>query len=62
MTAELEPDSWAPCSLGNLVSIKHGFAFKSEDFCEEPTGFVVTTPGNFAVGGGFQRKKLKFFS
>jgi type I restriction enzyme S subunit len=53
---------WASVKLGDLVSVKHGFAFKSEYFCEEPTPYQLVTPGNFSIGGGFQFGKGKYYS
>ncbi|WP_081080581.1 restriction endonuclease subunit S [Burkholderia cepacia] len=47
--------------LAELIRIKHGFAFKGEHFVDEPTPHVLVTPGNFAIGGGFQETKLKFY-
>lgn len=52
---------WSQVKLGDLVEIKHGFAFKGEFFCEGPTPYQLTTPGNFAIGGGFQSGKGKFY-
>jgi len=54
-------ESWPEITLSDLVEIKHGFAFKGEYFTNEPTGVVLLTPGNFAIGGGFQFNKLKFY-
>jgi type I restriction enzyme S subunit len=42
--------------LGDVCEIKHGFAFKGEYFCDSPTEYLLVTPGNFAIGGGFQDK------
>lgn len=53
---------WPTKKLSDLVTIKHGFAFKGEFFSDEPTSFVLTTPGNFAIGGGFQVGKKKYYS
>jgi len=53
---------WSQVKLGNLVNIKHGFAFKGEFFSDTQTSFQLTTPGNFAIGGGFQAGKGKFYS
>ena len=53
---------WEEKPLSELVTIKHGFAFKGEDFSEKPTAYVLTTPGNFAIGGGFRVGKKKFYS
>lgn len=47
--------------LNELIRIKHGFAFKGEHFVDEPTAHVLVTPGNFAIGGGFQDAKPKFY-
>lgn len=52
---------WNEVAFGDLFSVKHGFAFKGEHFCEEKTQALIVTPGNFAIGGGFQNGKLKFY-
>lgn len=49
-------------ALGDLVSIKHGFAFKGEYFTEEPQSEVLLSPGNFSAGGGFKDDKFKYYS
>jgi type I restriction enzyme S subunit len=41
--------------LGDLIDIKHGFAFPSEHFCPEGP-HVLLTPGNFYEAGGFKSK------
>lgn len=43
--------------LGNILQIKHGYAFKGEYFTDEDTGKLVLTPGNFSLKGGFQQTK-----
>jgi len=53
---------WQPHKLGDLVEIKHGFAFKSSNFSDEPTNDILLTPGNFAIGGGFKYDKLKYYN
>ena len=53
---------WRLTKLGSLVDIKHGFAFKGEFFSEAPTCYQLTTPGNFAIGGGFQSEKVKYYN
>lgn len=52
---------WSKTRLSDLVEIKHGYAFKGEYFTDEPSGTVLLTPGNFAIGGGFQLTKLKYY-
>lgn len=49
------PTDWHPVRLGDLVSIEHGFAFKSEFFCEAADDVpVVVSVGNFEYSGGFR--------
>ena len=48
--------------LGDLISIKHGYAFDGDHITSEDNGIVLVTPGNFKIGGGFQEDKCKFFS
>ena len=52
---------WTPTTLSELIEIKHGFAFKGEFFTDEPTQYLLLTPGNFAIRGGFQWGKKKFY-
>ena len=48
-------------SSGDLIDIKHGFAFKGSFFNNEPQGDILLTPGNFKIGGGFKGDKLKYY-
>ena len=52
---------WENKSFGELFKVKHGFAFKGEYFTDKPTKHLLTTPGNFAIGGGFLDAKPKFY-
>ena len=52
---------WHIYKLGDLIDIKHGFAFKSECFSDDPTDDILLTPGNFVIGGGFKYDKLKYY-
>lgn len=52
---------WQPVTLGDLVEVTHGFAFKGEFFRDSPPGDILLTPGNFAVGGGFKLDKCKYY-
>lgn len=56
------PKGWNITSLKDLISVKHGYAFKGEFFCDQPTGHVLLTPGNVKVGGGFKGDKLKNYN
>ena len=55
-------NEWHEQSLGELIDIKHGFAFKGEFFQDNAVGDILLTPGNFAVGGGFKPDKFKFYN
>jgi len=48
-------DEWPEVQLGDLVTIKHGWPFKSQHFSEQLTGRpIVVAIGNFAYTGGFR--------
>ena len=47
--------------LGELIEIKHGYAFSGEHIVEDDNGIVLVTPGNFRIGGGFKEEKCKLF-
>lgn len=51
------------CTLGDLLRIKHGFAFKGEHFSDEGD-YVLLTPGNFEPSGGLKLKgeKEKYYT
>ena len=53
--------NWVRTRLGNLVDIKHGYAFKGMYFHDESPGDLLLTPGNFAINGGFQWGKRKYY-
>jgi len=55
------PKGWHVRSLGEILDVKHGFAFGGEYFRDEPFGDILLTPGNFAIGGGFKEEKLKYY-
>ena len=47
--------AWRDCTLGDLLEIKHGYAFLGEHFADSGT-HIVLTPGNFCDEGGFKSK------
>jgi type I restriction enzyme S subunit len=49
---------WRDCTLGDLLSVKHGYAFLGEYFADGGS-HIVLTPGNFYDEGGFKRKEGK---
>lgn len=52
---------WKEVTLGDIFSVKHGFAFKGEFFTNEQKPTILVTPGKFAIGGGFQNQKPKYY-
>ena len=50
--------AWRNCKLGDLLEIKHGYAFQSEYFANAGS-HIVLTPGNFYEEGGFKDKGVK---
>ena len=55
--------TWRATTLGELVRIEHGFAFKGE-FVAESGRQILLTPGNFHEEGGFRPRpgKDRFYS
>ena len=53
---------WQEISLGSLINVKHGFAFKGEFFQTEANNIILTTPGNFKIGGGWKEDKCKYYN
>ncbi len=53
---------WKKVKLGEIIAIKHGYAFSGEHIVQEDNGKVLVTPGNFRIGGGFQQTKCKFYN
>jgi len=49
---------WQECTLGELIEVKHGYAFQGEYFSNHGS-HIVLTPGNFSEDGGFRRKADK---
>ncbi len=49
---------WRESMLGDLLTIKHGYALKGEYFANAGT-HIVLTPGNFLDEGGFKYKESK---
>ena len=47
--------TWPTVKLGDLLEVKHGFAFLGEHFADAGT-HIVLTPGNFFDEGGFKYK------
>lgn len=53
---------WEEKRLGELIHIKHGFAFKGEYITDYDNGIVLVTPGNFKIGGGFKHSGKKYYN
>jgi type I restriction enzyme, S subunit len=56
------PAGWRNIKLGEVIKIKHGYAFKGEFFSDEETEDILVTPGNFKIGGGFNYSKFKYYN
>jgi type I restriction enzyme S subunit len=48
--------------LGDVITIQHGYAFPGVGFSDDPELPNLVTPGNFSIGGGFKRGKVKTFA
>ena len=57
------PEGWEVKELGELLNVKHGFAFKGKFFTTEKRKDLLLTPGNFQSNGGikFNWGKQKFY-
>lgn len=55
------PENWKIENTGDLINVKHGFAFKGQYFTDQETENVLLTPANFKIGGGFNNKKFKYY-
>jgi type I restriction enzyme S subunit len=53
------PADWKWARVGDVIALKHGYAFKSSYFSENEGPFVLTTPGSFHETGGFRDRGLK---
>jgi len=58
----MAPEGWIKTTLTSLIDIKHGFAFKSENFTDSGH-YILMTPGHFHEEGGFrsQGQKTKYY-
>lgn len=54
--------SWKKVCLGDIISIKHGWAFPGIGITSQKSKNVLVTPGNFEIGGGFKYSDKKFFN
>jgi type I restriction enzyme S subunit len=52
------PSKWQVRTFGNVLRLKHGYAFKSSFFSDEGE-YVVLTPGHFFEKGGFRANSDK---
>lgn len=55
------PKGWRVESLADHISIKHGFAFKGEFILDDENEYILLTPGNFKIGGGFNYNKFRYY-
>ncbi|MFW0699434.1 restriction endonuclease subunit S [Pantoea sp. R13S299] len=57
------PVGWVWARVGDILSLKNGYAFKSNYFVDSKRKHVLTTPGNFYETGGFRYRggKTKYY-
>jgi len=55
-----KPKGWKMTTLGEVLAIKHGFAFSGENITDQENENILLTPGNFLVGGGWKDGKKYF--
>ena len=57
------PQNWKTYKLGEVLKVKHGYAFKGKHFTTDPNDNLLLTPGNFEPQGGvkFNWGKQKFY-
>lgn len=53
---------WKEIALGDVIDVKHGYAFNGKHIAETPTNNILVTPGNFHIGGGFKSAKYKYYN
>lgn len=60
---DMLPEGWKETTFNGLITIKHGFAFKSEFFTDKGK-YAILTPGNFYENGGFKYNlnKQKYYN
>jgi type I restriction enzyme S subunit len=58
----MSSNEWEKYTLGDIVDVKHGYAFKGEFFSDTPTNDILLSPGNFHIGGGFKSDKFKYYN
>ena len=56
------PKGWTIRTFADVIDVKHGYAFGGKYFSDEPSGDILLTPGNFAIGGGFKDVKVKYYA
>jgi type I restriction enzyme, S subunit len=56
------PQGWEEKKLDKIIDIIHGYAFKGKDFSNNETKYILLTPGNFKISGGFKSDKFKYYS
>jgi hypothetical protein len=49
---------WRECKLGDMLEVKHGFAFLGEHFADNGT-HIVLTPGNFSIKAASNRRATR---
>lgn len=48
--------------LQDLITIKNGYAYSGKNITDKETDKIILTPGNVAIGGGFNETKLRHYT
>ncbi|MCG8761043.1 hypothetical protein G1L15_14230, partial [Tenacibaculum finnmarkense] len=55
-------EEWEVKKLSELLQLENGYAFKSEYFQSKTSEYIVLTPGNVHLKGGFQYGKGNYYN
>ena len=55
------PKDWKIIKLKDLCEISHGYAFKGSYMTDSETSYIVVTPTNFKIGGGFKSDVFRYY-
>ena len=52
---------WYEMTIGSVATLRKGISYKSEDYCNEGSGYPFITIKCFVKGGGYEPSGLKYF-
>ena len=54
-------NDWYEMTIGSVATLRKGISYKSEDYCNEGSGYPFITIKCFVKGGGYEPSGLKYF-